>query len=237
MQRMNVIALMGPSKSGKDTSGKILAEMGNGATLAFADKLKSIVGEMFNLTHKDLYDEAFKEAPTSLDCLLCPECKKPEVTMVSMEDGPLQAECGVCGTVGDARVFKGKWTPRTILQYLGTEGFRKIDPSVWVRYALAKADAALKANGGDKDYIVITDCRFKSEMEAVLAAGGEVWRIKRPEVADSKAGLKGHASEQEMNSIPDSHLQAIIDNDSTIEVLHGRLAAQFNRFQGERREP
>lgn len=229
MERLNIIALMGKSKAGKNTAGNILIEGTSNVTMAFADKLKSICGEMFGLTHEQLYDEQLKEKPVAFDCLLCPECKKPEVEILVLDRIP-HGKCKVCGIIGEQGVFKGKWTPRTILQFIGTEGFRRVDPSVWVRYVINNARKQLEGGG----YVVITDCRFKSEMEAVHAVGGEVWRIRRPETDGGKAGLKGHASEEEQDSIPDSACQAIIANDSTLDVFRGRLAAELSRFKRER---
>lgn len=230
MQELNVIALMGKSKAGKDTSGGMLIEMGRGYTMAFADKLKAVCGELFGLSHEQLYDEAKKEAPTDYACLLCPECKKPEVEVIKL-DRVEHGKCKVCGVIGSIGVFRGKWTPRTILQFIGTEGFRRVDDGVWVRYALAQAAQALQAGSG---FVVITDCRFKSELDAVHAAGGEVWRLRRPETDGKKAGMQGHSSEDEMDSIPDSAFQAIIANDSTLETLRGRLSSEFKRFKKER---
>jgi hypothetical protein len=37
-----------------------------------------------------------------------------------------------------------------------------------------------------------------------------------------------------MDTIPDSAFQAIIMNDSTLDTLRGRLAAEFHRFKKER---
>jgi len=237
MERLNIIALMGKSKAGKDTSGQMLAAMGNGATMAFADKLKAICGEMFGLTKEQLYDEKLKEQPTTFDCLLCPDCKKPEVELLTL-DRVQHAKCNVCGIIGSISVFKGKWTPRTILQFIGTEGFRRVDSGVWVRYALNRSKGLLLEEFAEPSqgppFVVITDCRFKSEMEAIHAAGGEVWRIRRPETDGGKAGIKGHASEEEQDSIPDSACQAVIANDSTLDVLRGRLTAELARFKRER---
>jgi len=46
-----IIALMGKAKSGKDTFGEMLLRANpDGARVAFADKLKEICGEMFDLS-------------------------------------------------------------------------------------------------------------------------------------------------------------------------------------------
>jgi hypothetical protein len=64
----------------------------------------------------------------------------------------------------------------------------------------------------------------------VLASGGEVWRIKRPETDAKAEGLKGHTSETEQEAISDSECQAIIQNDGTFENLRGLVVAQLHRF-------
>lgn len=230
-KRLPVIALLGKAQAGKDTVGQMLLDarapgVQAGAT-AFAWKLKQIVGEMYvyGLDQHDLYDDAGKEKPTAFDCLRCPSCGKFEASEFTNDHQKL-ASCKLCGTVGDVNVFKSKWTPRTILQHIGTEGFRRIDPGVWVNYALRICEAQV-AEGAK--FMVITDCRFRSEAEGVWARGGEVWRIKRPAQGGNR-GIANHASEVEQDGIKDSECQAVIDNDSTLDVLRGRVLVQYDRF-------
>jgi hypothetical protein len=222
---------MGKAHSGKDTVANYLfgAGYGVGKKMAFADKLKEIAAEMFDIKIEDFYTQEGKDLETPYACLMCPECHSVIVDHVTMEDSPPLAACKVCGVTGDLKVFESKWTNRKILQYLGTEGFRRIDPGVWVRFAMNKAKQFLDENIDDH-YVVISDCRFKSEATAIWAAGGEVWRIKRPETDKSAEGLKGHASEVEQESITDSECQAVIQNDGTLENLKGLVNAQLQRF-------
>lgn len=69
-------------------------------------------------------------------------------------------------------------TPRWVLQYWGTEVFRKgFHDDLWI----AALENKLR-NGSDD--IVITDCRFPNEIRAIRAAGGVVVRVRRgPEPA------------------------------------------------------
>jgi hypothetical protein len=69
-------------------------------------------------------------------------------------------------------------TPRWVLQYFGTEVFRKgFHDNMWV--------AALENKmRNSQDNIVITDCRFPNEIHAIRDAGGVVVRVRRgPEPA------------------------------------------------------
>lgn len=235
MEKLNVIAILGHAGAGKDTAGKMLCEMGDGVTIAFADKLKQICGDLFGLTQEQMYDPAGKEAPTKYACLICPECKKPEVEEFTQERTKL-ARClnNGCGVTGAIEVFKGFWTGRTILQFTGTEWGRRINPSVWTTYALNMA--AKNLENTKTQFVAITDCRFPNEAEAVWAVGGEVWRIRRPDGEGAASGLKGHASETAQDAIPDSRCNAVILNDSTLDVLRGRLASEFQRFKKERKD-
>lgn len=236
-ERLKIIALMGRSKSGKDTAGDMLAEAGvhghkgSISKMAFADKLKGICMQMFGLSIEDVYSDSGKNRPTQFDCLMCPECHSVEAEAFKMDNDPQElGRCKVCGVVGDITVFRSKWTPRTILQFIGTEGFRRVWPAVWTQYALMEAKQHL--HDGAR-FVVLTDCRFPNEAEAVWAAGGEVWRIYRPETDKQQTGLAKHASETAMDAIPDGRFQAVIHNDSTLDAFRGKLNAELKRFLRE----
>lgn len=226
MKRSNIIGLMGNAKAGKSTSAKFMVEHSLGKELAFADKLKEIVTEMFQLGPYDCYDDTLKEAPTRYPCLICPRCKslKVESTKISGSD---TGSCLLCGSVGELGVFKGFWTPRMMLQHIGTDGFRAVSPKVWAVYGIRRARAAIEGEGAR--FVVFSDVRFRSECEAIWEAGGEVWRIKRPS-ADGKVGMTGHVSEVEQASIADSDVQLIIHNDATLDTLRGKVTAQLQQF-------
>jgi hypothetical protein len=64
-------------------------------------------------------------------------------------------------------------TPRWVLQYWGTEVFRKgFADDLWI----AALENKLRNSSDD---IVITDCRFPNEIRAIRAAGGVVVRVQR----------------------------------------------------------
>lgn len=244
MSRLNVIALMGKLRSGKDTAGQMLIDAGGGVRVAFADKLKQICGEMYGLTWDQMNTDAGKAEKTDLPCLRCPLCLGIACHEVKLER-EWKAEClnPQCKAVGEIKSFRDFWTPRMILQHVGTEGMRRVDANVWVRYALNSARQYFqpKYQGGSNEpttemprvpFVVITDCRFRSEMAGVVAAGGEIWRIRRPDTDVSSSGLANHASETEMDGIPDAEFHRVIVNDGTLDQLKTRMSAALTQFLG-----
>jgi hypothetical protein len=62
---------------------------------------------------------------------------------------------------------------REILQFIGTDIFRKIKPNVWV-------DATIQKIKKDNPTIaIITDCRFPNEIDSIKTIGGKVIRLTR----------------------------------------------------------
>lgn len=102
---------------------------------------------------------------------------------------------------------------RAFLQSLGVAA-RKWAPNIWV-------DAVLDQVWPGGNY-VITDVRFPNEVEAIVKAGGTVYRVVRP-----GAGLTGvnglHASETALAGYD----FPTIDNTGTLEDLEHAVTARF----------
>lgn len=78
-------------------------------------------------------------------------------------------------------------TIRDLLQYVGTDVCRAIDPDCWVKCCI---NSTLSSR---VDVAVIDDGRFENEVEGIHAAGGKAVLLKRRPIIDT------HASE---NSLP-----------------------------------
>ena len=132
-------------------------------------------------------------------------------------------------------------TPRWVLQYWGTDVLRNhFHNDIWVASVENKLRQA-------KDNIVITDCRFENEVNAIKNAGGITVRVQRGEKPEwyesainynkgpSNVGwsigkarldkLKVHASEYSSVGLDYDHY---IDNDGTIDDLHSRVKSIIN---------
>ena len=73
-----------------------------------------------------------------------------------------------------ARVEHGMRTkdPR-LLQWLGTEVYRRRDPDVWIRCVYSKLLDAMPR------VAVVTDVRFPNELAFIQALGGVCWKVER----------------------------------------------------------
>lgn len=93
-------------------------------------------------------------------------------------------------------VLCGK-SPRHAMQTLGTDwGRDRIGRDLWVNAGIEATHRALDQGGS----VVIDDCRFENEGEAVRALGGEIIQIRRPCVGPVSA----HPSES--LGVPPSHI-------------------------------
>ena len=235
---MKIVALMGKSKSGKDTAGRvIMSELPRAAvSLAFADRLKRLCMELYGLSRDDLYTEEGKARDSRFRAWRCPACASMDCFR-ELAGREHRVVCRGCTAVGPEESFKAFWKNREILQHIGTDGCRAIDDDVWSNFVMREAEQALRVGVGDTHddvfvprIVVITDCRFRSEADTVWRAGGEVWRIRRPATDRAVTGLAGHASESEMDTIPDTMFQQVISNDHTLETFEGRVRDALAAF-------
>lgn len=106
---------------------------------------------------------------------------------------------------------------RRTLQRLGTDAIRTLDPDFWVRMAVGKLDPAQPT--------VFTDVRFPNEADAILASGGHLVRVTRP---DQQLTKDRHPSETAMDNY---EVQWTILNQGTVADLHGMADNFMSRLQ------
>jgi hypothetical protein len=104
---------------------------------------------------------------------------------------------------------------RALLQNYGTEVRRRDNPNYWVNRWKARAQHLIEQGQN----VVVDDVRFLNEANAVMALGGTVIRITRPDITTGGT----HASEQEM-------LQ--IEVDLIINTKQGDFDSLYNYIDG-----
>lgn len=124
--------------------------------------------------------------------------------------------------VEDKRYVKkagGYWTPREILQHMGTEAYRAIDDSFWVKDLFRYIETNNLSN------VVITDGRFPGEIDAVYQRGGIHIRMQRDSV--TFVNNTTHSSETALDNY--DKCDYYIDNNGSIMDLYD-MAKQINRL-------
>jgi len=189
-----LIILSGEARSGKDTFGKILSELlkkegEHFNTIAFADALKKLVMSEFNLTYEQVYGN-----------------------LKELEDKryPKMSVKGHC---------TGFWTPREILQFIGTDVYRKIDKSYWIK-KLYKQIELVPAN------YIITDGRFINEIDSALDRDGIHFRVERKN--KDFTNNRNHSSEKELRDYTINRIFSYIvkndyNNEKDLEVYMSKM--------------
>ena len=168
---MFILAFSGYARAGKDEAAKVLVDEFGFRRVAFADKLR--------------------EMAYALDPIVVANARYHGILPPDDYAGPVYARLQ---EIIDTYGWDGyKTSPfsddmRGLMQRLGTEAGRDVlGNNIWV-------DAAFQ-NLHDDSRIVITDCRFPNEAQAVVDRGGYVARINRPGIGPAGDHPSEHALE------------------------------------------
>lgn len=163
---------------------------------AYADELKLLCENVLLLSHNQLYGS---------------NDEKNSLTKYLWQDMP-----GLSSTTYTERT--GFMTAREILQFVGTEIFRKMHDEVWVEACLNKIKRE------SPELAIVTDCRFPNEVVAAQRAGAKVIRLTRNVNPDDT-----HLSENALNSdvfdwkqfdhVIDNQEMSIEDNCYTLQTI------------------
>jgi hypothetical protein len=229
MNHIQIVGIAGKAGSGKSSIGKmLLQEVTGGRQFAFAARLKALCIELYGLSEEDVNTDEGKNRRASLVHPICPNCSSWETTSITV-DNREQIACSKCGAAGAPKVFQQPWTNREIVQYVGDK-LRHANQSVWANIVLKQIEQLSVLKKGKPKYAIITDVRYRSEVDAVRAAGGVVWRLKRPETDGKIVGIPGHASESELDRVPDHLFAKVITNDGSLEQLRAQVAAELQQL-------
>ena len=226
-----IIGVAGKANAGKDTTGSMILYhflKGNTGSYAdwltnrvkfeneqrirvkhFADDLKEVVSNMFNITVAQCNDRKYKD-----ERYYCiengrfyeeSEINRPDFVNITEEKLQFEHIADIRNrNINAHHVIK----LRTLIQYIGTDICRNfIDYSIWTRNTLLKARKVARMY----DICVIADVRFENEAAAIQhdSLYGGLIKINRDNVISSN-----HKSEQ-----IDFDCEYVIDNNGTLMNL------------------
>lgn len=143
----NIIAIAGRKQSGKTTSAEFIKK-------TFEDN-KLGTAKIYNFA-----DPLKKDVCMNIFGLTYHQCYGSDKSKNEL------VNCYWPGT-------NSKMTAREVMQYVGTDVFRKIQQNVW-------ADATIhKIQSEKSDLAIIADCRFPNEVEVVTAVSGLAIKLNR----------------------------------------------------------
>lgn len=192
-----IISLSGRKKSGKTTLAKEAISRGF-IKISFADKLKKIVSKLLNCSIDELYDPVDKE-------------EKYKNSIFWMDIKPVLEE--ILNLNLDFYNIENKKleSHRDVLQFIGTEVLRKIDPEFHVNSLKELIEP-------DKNYI-LDDTRFLNELSMLNKLGADCIFTIRPYHEE----YSNHKSETELDR---KYFERLIVNNQTKE----KLIEKFIRF-------
>lgn len=207
---MEIIALSGFARSGKDEAAKVLVEEFGFKQVAFADKLREMLYQLdpivaytnarLRVKIKDVYKNLWvdEETPSIV----------PGVSVTVQQVIDAYGWDGYKETKYGAEI-------RRLLQRLGTEAGRKtLWDSIWIDAALTGLDEDAK--------VVVSDARFFNEFDAVRARGGYIWRIDREGVGPAN----DHASE--MEAVDYDKFSLYLQNNGTLEEYRELIRNEYS---------
>lgn len=204
-----LIGLTGPAASGKDTVADLLVTHCGFIKLALADPLKAEVSDAFGVEPLYLTRRETKEHPMS--SLALRKCRADGFV------GRIMIAHQAQGHILDLDAPR---SPRTIMQWWGTDYRRAQSSDYWTRQTSARISYLMQQRIATR--IVITDCRFGNEVDMVRGTyGGLVWQIKRQGIGVPEGA---HPSE---TSGADFGPNAIINNDHDIKHLQQLVLGEF----------
>jgi len=186
-----IIAFAGRKQSGKTTCSEFVAKYFNGAVEPFNG------AKIYNFA-----DPLKKDICMNILGLTYEQCYGDDIDK---------------NTVTDIEWDNKRLTAREVMQFVGTDIFRKMKNDVWAGATVTKI------NNEKPQLAIVADCRFPNEVERIKNAGGLVIKLTRnPYNSD-------HASETALDEInyANSNFDLIIYNENINIQQQNQIVLDF----------
>jgi hypothetical protein len=213
---VRIIGLCGLKGSGKTTSFQIIKEfLPSCIEIQLAKKLKDTLSSSFDINRSDFDDPILKES----------EFKNRVITLNNKNLSEVIISFNYqVNFSSDIRPHLGAImdSPRRLMQYVGTEILRNIDPLVHLKSA---------TNDLSDGLYVLTDLRFNNEFRYLESKHGKDFvpvYVRNDKTEKRREDL--HASEQEIKDF--SHKCHLIENNASINDLRINLKRFLDGISG-----
>jgi hypothetical protein len=105
------------------------------------------------------------------------------------------------------------WTPREIMQFVGTECYRAIDNNFWVKQLFRVIDE------NEYRHVIITDIRYPDEADPIVERNGYIIKINTSRCTEVIHG-SNHSSEISMDDY--NNVDFIVENDGSLLDLRNK---------------
>ena len=234
---MTVIAFMGRSGTGKDTAAEYLQDRHGYTTIAFAEPLKRLAKIIYRFSDEQLYgppsarnavDERFWRVQYAEEVFqrLYPVCPEAVAVLEELfpEGVPERApQRLIAQFLEDIAPNGHAMTARKVLQLLGTEWGRGLQPDLWLR-ALQRA---VSLRPGEK--WAVTDCRFPNEAELIARniPNGYVLWVDADRRVPVDPVVSAHSSEPKYEDVKE-YVHRVVDNNGTREEYERNIESALN---------
>ena len=247
-----ILLLSGKAGSGKDTVASMIADLyPNTTTLAFADPMKRIAKVLYGFTDYQLWGPS--EARNAVDTVHGPifDIDKDYVPLFDIfSQLQLRAlESAMEGLLrwygrlnADFAANKKVFSPRVVLQQMGTEWGRAIDKNIWVHaaenvsaklleggYVYSREGGLVKKEGASANLVLITDGRFRNEILEANKTGAVTIRVVR----EDRRNVGNHASELEQDQIPNYWFDYLLENFAGLDALRSSVKRTMDSITSE----
>ena len=172
-----LIGITGKKQSGKDTVGKLLISL----------YLSEKINWFKNIEFENIY-KMISTRPSLYLYKFADPLKNIVSRLIDCNAQDLEDEDFKNKILSDWNI-----TPRELMQKLGTDFCRNLNPKVWIN--LLDQEIAWS----DHDFIVITDVRFQNEVNYIKNMNGIIIKIINPNQQESDS----HISENELDNFED----------------------------------
>lgn len=207
-----ILGISGNAGAGKDTVADYIVDSVNAEKVALADPMKRICMDVYGFTEHQLWG---------------PSSARSEIDKRYPREHTWEGDKCLCCLATKGTTETCYLTPRFALQRLGSEWGRDCYTDTWVEktvsialqlldlrneFSYHRTRGLVREYGTTLDYVPIPDVRFRNEMKAIRAAGGQVWRIRTEAAKAGTEAWRSHGSESEQQTIPDSEFDRVIIN-------------------------